>query len=106
VALLQKLHRVTNVKVLEGYRLGLTFDDGTYKEVDIRPWLERQPLGVFEPLLDPGFFAQVQVDPLLGTVVWPNGADLCPDVLYAYPEEVEVETAESPIGPPTVGEPA
>jgi len=66
--------------------------------------LEQQPLGVFEPLLDPAFFAQVQMDPLLGTVVWPNGADLCPDVLYTYPERVE--TAESPIGPRAVTEPA
>ena len=69
-------------------------------------WLEQQPLGVFEPLLDPAFFAQVRVDPVLCTVVWPNGADLCPDVLYAYPERVEVEAAESSIGPRAVTEPA
>ena len=30
----------------------------------------------------PGAFAQVRVDPELGTVAWPNGADLDPDVLY------------------------
>ena len=32
---------------------------------------------------DPAYFAQVRVDPELGTVVWPNGAELDPDVLYA-----------------------
>ncbi|WP_242647915.1 DUF2442 domain-containing protein [Candidatus Desulforudis audaxviator] len=32
---------------------------------------------------DPAFFRQVKVDPGAGTVVWPNGADLDPDVLYA-----------------------
>jgi hypothetical protein len=37
---------------------------------------------VFEPLLDMNYFAQVHVDPELGTVAWPNGADLDPDVLY------------------------
>ena len=37
--------------------------------------------GVFEPLRDPEFFAQVRVNPDIGTMVWPNGADLCPDVL-------------------------
>jgi Protein of unknown function (DUF2442) len=39
--------------------------------------------GVFAPLKDPGVFAQVRIHPELGTVVWPSGADLDPDVLYA-----------------------
>lgn len=38
---------------------------------------------VFEPLRqDPELFRQVRVDQELGTVVWPNGADLDPDVLH------------------------
>jgi len=36
----------------------------------------------FIPLKDPDFFSQVRVDPEAGTVVWPNGVDLDPDVLY------------------------
>jgi len=39
--------------------------------------------GVFAPLKDPAIFAQVRIHAELGTVVWPNGADLDPDVLYA-----------------------
>jgi hypothetical protein len=31
---------------------------------------------------DPGYFNQVKVDDELGTIVWPNGADIDPDVLY------------------------
>jgi hypothetical protein len=38
---------------------------------------------VFAPLGDPARFAEVGVNPELGTVGWPNGADLDPDVLYA-----------------------
>ena len=38
--------------------------------------------GVFQALQDPDFFAQVSVDPEAGTLVWPNGVDLDPDVLY------------------------
>jgi hypothetical protein len=49
--------------------------------VDLGPHLSFR--GVFEPLKDPAYFAQVRVDPELGSVVWPNGADLDPDVLYA-----------------------
>jgi hypothetical protein len=42
----------------------------------------------------------VKVDPEAGTIVWPNGVDLCPDVLYSEAtgtplpvfEPVEAET--------------
>jgi hypothetical protein len=39
--------------------------------------------GVFEPLRDPARFAEVRVHPEPGTVYWPDGADLDPDVLYS-----------------------
>lgn len=37
---------------------------------------------MFEPLRDVEYFAKVSVDRELGTVVWPNGADLAPEVLH------------------------
>ena len=39
--------------------------------------------GVFAPLADPSYFAKVFVDPVAGTITWPNGADMAPEVLYA-----------------------
>jgi hypothetical protein len=33
-------------------------------------------------LHDPAEFARVTVDQQAGTIVWPNGVDLDPDVLY------------------------
>jgi hypothetical protein len=39
--------------------------------------------GVFRPLQDVEFFKQVRVDSEAGTLVWPNGVDFCPDVLYS-----------------------
>jgi hypothetical protein len=71
--------RVTSVKVLGHYLLRLGFSDGSYRQVNLAGEL-RGP--VFEPLADPHFFAQVRVDDELGTVVWPNGADLDPLVLH------------------------
>jgi len=47
---------------------------------------------MFEPLLDPGFFARVVVDATCGTVVWPNGADLAPEAVHALPDEFERNT--------------
>ena len=71
---------VTQVVCLEGTQLLLTFDDGSRREIDIATLTDFT--GVFEPLRDPRFFRQVRVVPNLGTIVWPNGADFCPDVLY------------------------
>lgn len=49
--------------------------------MDITPLLGTE---VFAPLLrEPGLFARVSVDEGLGTIAWPNGADLDPDVVYA-----------------------
>jgi hypothetical protein len=38
--------------------------------------------GVFAELADTSRFREVRVDSELGTIVWPNGADLDPMVLY------------------------
>jgi len=71
---------VTDVKCLGGYRLLLTFEGNERREVEITSLV---PLdGVFEPLGEETYFRQVRVEPDVGTIVWPNGADLCPDVLY------------------------
>lgn len=74
------LNDIVEAKPLGEYRLHLRFEDGVEGVVDLEPQLSFR--GVFEPLRDPAYFAQVRVDRELGTVVWPNGADLDPDVLY------------------------
>ena len=61
-------------------RLVLTFEGGECRKIDLAKMLSFT--GVFEPLKDPACFQSVRVEPDVGTVVWPNGADLCPDVLY------------------------
>lgn len=78
------LVHVTSVEVLGGFRLRLSFDDGSTREVDVEHLL-RGP--VFEPLLkDPELFKRVEVDAELGTIVWPNGADMDPVVLHGTAE--------------------
>ena len=49
--------------------------------------------GVFERLSDPAFFAQVAVDPVAGTLAWPNGVDLDPDVLHGDHEPASGRSA-------------
>jgi hypothetical protein len=66
---------------LEDYRLNLRFEDGTAGVVDVSRCVSFT--GVFAPLREQAQFAAVQVNRELGTVCWPCGADLDPDVLYA-----------------------
>ena len=73
--------RVTAVQVRHPYLVALTFTDGSEGVVDLGRWI-RGSSGVFAALQDPAVFAQVRVDPEAGTITWPNGADLDPDVLF------------------------
>jgi hypothetical protein len=75
-------YHVVNVAYLGGYCLRLTFADGLVADLDLTAKLEGDVGPVFEPLRDETYFAQVVVDTELGTIVWPNGADLAPDVLH------------------------
>lgn len=85
--------RVEAVKPLKGYRLELKFTDGATKMVDLEPYL-RGP--IFEELKrDPELFRRVGVDSELGTIVWPNGADMDPDVLRGDHEPAWKEPAPS-----------
>lgn len=79
--------RVVGVEVAGPHTLDLRFKDGTRKRVDILPLLKGP---IFEPLRDPLFFAQVLLDPVAGTVVWPNGADIAPETLYRLPQQGKV----------------
>lgn len=71
------LVRISGVTPLEGFRLRLVLTDGSVVERDVEPLL----IGpVFESLRNNAeLFRAATV--AAGTVVWPNGADLCPDVL-------------------------
>jgi hypothetical protein len=72
--------RIRAVELLEKFTVRLEFTDGTQKEIDLEPYL-RGP--IFEPLRqEPAIFRSVRVDQELGTLVWANGADIDPDVLY------------------------
>ncbi len=74
---------ITDVRVLDGYRVELTFSDGIRGAVDLANRVVGRG-GVFGPLEAPEFFRQVFVDHELGTIVWPNGADFCPDLLHDW----------------------
>ena len=81
ILIMSDLVHVTDVQVAGEHRLRLAFSDGAVGEVDLSAFRWR---GVFEPLADPGYFRLVELDEELGTVVWPNGADLAPETLHTW----------------------
>ena len=60
------------------FRLRVVFNDGTENTIDFAQWFDGP---MFEALKVPEFFARYFIDG--GTVVWPNGADIAPETLYA-----------------------
>jgi hypothetical protein len=72
--------RVSTVAALPGFRLELTFRDGTEGLVDMRSAIFAPTAGVFAALRDEALFGQVRVE--TGAPVWPGGLDIAPDALY------------------------
>ena len=70
---------VVEAKYVRDYILWVRFEDGAEGEVDLSQSLVGP---VFEPLREKQYFAQIRIDRELGTVVWPNGADVAPETLY------------------------
>ncbi len=75
---------ILEAEVCEPHSLKLLFNDGTSKQVNVLPLLQGR---IFKPLHDPAYFARMTIDPVGGTVVWPNGADFAPEALYNLEEE-------------------
>lgn len=70
---------VTKAKYLEDYKVEVTFNNGRKGVADLFDALQG---GVFEALKDKTMFSQMNVDAVLETIVWPNGADLAPEYIY------------------------
>jgi hypothetical protein len=87
------LKDIVEARATGDHRLYIRFEDGVNGEIDLDKLVELK--GIFEPLRDPLEVAKVKVDPESGTVCWPNGADLDPDVLYGELTGHSVELRES-----------
>ena len=76
------IYRVVHFKIVADYTLKVKFDDDTTQTINFRPILEG---ALFGPLQDKVLFNQVEVDPEVHTLVWPNGADFDPETLHDWP---------------------
>ena len=72
------MRKVTQVKVLTGYRLELTFDNVQSGCVDLSHLAGK---GVFAAWTDTATFRRVSIGES-GELTWNEQIDLCPDALY------------------------
>jgi hypothetical protein len=82
---------LTEAQPLDGYSVRVSFEDGTAADVDLSYLLDYG--GVFEPLRDSAYFAQLRADTEAGTIAWPNNADIAPETLYAQARARAAATA-------------
>ncbi|WP_315785387.1 DUF2442 domain-containing protein [Fischerella sp. JS2] len=75
------LKDIVAVEPRENYQLYIRFEDSIEGVIDVSQIVKFT--GVFAPLQDREYFAQVEVNHEVGTIQWQSGADLDPDVLYA-----------------------
>ena len=68
---------VTKARALDVNILELEFADGARGLFDMAPYLEWD---VYAPLRDATFFGLAMADH--GTVAWPGGIDIAPEILY------------------------
>lgn len=92
-----RLVRVQSVKPIRDFVVWLKFTDGTEREINLEPYLRGK---VFEDIRqNQSVFRAMKIDERMGTIVWENGADIDPDVLYhnlkpAWEEEKELELSK------------
>lgn len=71
---------VKKAQYVDEYKILLTFNDKKKKVVDFREILNDFKGPIFQPLKDVEYFKSFKV--AIGTVTWPNEADVSPDYLY------------------------
>ena len=80
------IYRVQSFDIVAPYTLRIQFDDNTWQTINFQPILAGSMYG---PLCDVSLFNQVQIDPEVHTLVWPNGADFDPATLHDWPQYVD-----------------
>ncbi len=89
------IYRVKAFEIVKPYTLRVRFDDDTEQTIDFQPVLAGE---LYAPLKDLSLFNQVQIDPEVHMLLWPNGADFDPATLHDWPEHVDSLTARSRLG--------
>ena len=84
------IHLVKEIISVEPFKITLRFNTGEVRQVNLADKLNEwaiNPESKFAELRNYEVFKQVKLDTEFETLVWENGIDLCPDVLYKLSTE-------------------
>ena len=81
------MRKVVSAKANSDFTLELTFNDGSVRLFDTKPYLDK---GIFTELKDLEYFKDFEI--VFGTVQWRNEQDFAPETLYI--EGIEIEADE------------
>ena len=79
------MHLIKEIKEVNNFELLLLFNNNEIRKVNLEPKLREwttSPQSKFGQLLNVPYFKTIRLDSEMETVVWDNGIDLCPNVLY------------------------
>jgi hypothetical protein len=88
---MSKLVRIRKATPQKAFIVRLEFTDGIQRDVDLEPYLHGPIFASIRE--DHQIFRSVHVGPS-GTIVWDNGADIDPDVLYHGLKPAWMETEQ------------
>ena len=84
------VHLIKEIVDIELFKIILRFNTGEIRQVNLADKLNEwatSPQSKFAELKNYEVFKQVKLDREAETLVWANGIDLCPDVLYKLSTE-------------------
>ena len=79
--MLHEIHKIQLFKIVAPYTLEILFEDNNYKTINFLPVLKGE---MFGPLKNLDCFNKARLDSEANTIVWPNGADFDPALLYNW----------------------
>lgn len=86
------LYKIISFRFKNNYNIEFFFNDGSIKIIDLLPVLGGEMYG---PLKNMELFRQAKLDEEVFTIVWPNGADFEPSLLYNWERHLNELTARA-----------
>ncbi len=84
--MVHEIHAAKSFRITAPYTIEIEFEDGVRRTINFLPLLKGE---VYGPLKNLDFFNRVKLDTEAKTIVWPNGADFDPALLYHWEQHVE-----------------
>jgi len=81
-----KIHSIKSFHIVAPYTLEIIFEDNKSKTINFLPVLKGE---IYGQLQNADFFNKVMIDDEVKTIIWPNGADFDPALLYDWEHHID-----------------